>query len=69
VRLLLRALPVFAATLNATDPLPVPVAPDVIVIHAALLLAVQEHPAAVATENAAPTTPPAPNDWLLGLIS
>ena len=36
-----RGPPVFAATVNATDPLPLPLAPDVTVIQPALLLAVQ----------------------------
>ncbi len=36
----LRAEPVFAPTLKPTDPLPVPLAPDVTVIHDALLVAV-----------------------------
>jgi hypothetical protein len=44
-----RAPPVFAATLNPTAPFPVPVAPDVTVIHCALLLAVHAHAAVVVT--------------------
>jgi hypothetical protein len=44
-----RAAPVFAVRLRATDPLPVPVAPEVTVIHAALLVAVHEHPSPVIT--------------------
>ena len=36
----LRAAPVFLATLYVTLPLPVPLAPSVIVIHASLLTAV-----------------------------
>jgi hypothetical protein len=43
----------FAVTEKLTDPLPVPVAPVVTVIHAALLLAVQVHAPAVLT----PTDP------------
>jgi hypothetical protein len=35
--------------LNATDPFPVPLAPDVIVSHAALLVAVHAQPAVVVT--------------------
>lgn len=42
-------LAVFAAMENATPPLPLPVAPDVIVSHAALLAAVQVQPASVVT--------------------
>jgi hypothetical protein len=40
VRVPVLAAPVFAATLNATLPLPVPLAPEVMVIHEALLVAV-----------------------------
>jgi hypothetical protein len=51
-----RAAPVFAATLYATVPLPVLLVPDVIVIHEALLDAVQAHvdPALTATEPVPP---------------
>ena len=49
VRVPVRALPVFAATVNATEPLPLPVAPDVTVIHASLRLAVQAQPVPVDT--------------------
>ena len=44
-----RAAPVFAATLKATTPLPVPAAPDVTVSHTALLTAVHAHAAVVVT--------------------
>jgi hypothetical protein len=44
-----RALPVLAVTENATEPLPLPLAPDVIVSHASALDAVQAHPAAMFT--------------------
>ena len=44
-----RAPPVFAATVNATEPLPLPLAPDVTVIHASLRLAVQVQPVPVDT--------------------
>jgi hypothetical protein len=40
---------VFAATLYATLPLPLPVAPLVIVIHDALLVALHEHPVPAVT--------------------
>jgi hypothetical protein len=43
------ALLVFAATLYATFPLPVPVAPTPTVIQASLLTAVQLHPALAVT--------------------
>jgi hypothetical protein len=45
----LRALPVLAATVNATEPLPAPLAPAVTATHATLLVAVQSQPAAVVT--------------------
>ena len=44
-----RAVPVFAATLKPTTPLPVPAAPDVTVSHTALLTAVHAHVAVVVT--------------------
>jgi hypothetical protein len=46
-----KALPEFAATLSVTMPLPVPVAPPMIVIHGAALTAVQVHPAPAVTEK------------------
>jgi hypothetical protein len=45
----LRADPVLAATLNPTDPLPVPDAPDVTLIHCTPLVAVHVHPAPAVT--------------------
>jgi len=44
-----RSAPVFASTVNATGPFPLPVAPDVTAIHGALLVAVHVQPAAVVT--------------------
>ena len=44
-----RAGPVVAAAANVTVPAPLPLAPDVMVIHGALLDAVQAHPAAALT--------------------
>jgi hypothetical protein len=49
----LRAAPVFAAMLRPTEPLPVPDAPDVTVIHGAALAAVHAHPVVVVTATAA----------------
>jgi hypothetical protein len=51
-----RAAPVFEATLNVTEPFPVPVAPATTVIHGASLVAVREQPAPppMATVIAAP---------------
>ena len=51
----------FAATVKPTDPGPEPLAPDVIVIHAALLEAVQAHPAKVVMVTEL-VPPPAAND-------
>jgi hypothetical protein len=42
-------VPAFAATVNDTGPEPVPAAPELIVIHAALLTATQVHPAPAVT--------------------
>ena len=56
----LRAAPEFAATVNATVPLPLPVAPDEIVMNVALLVAVHAHPVAAVTDTD-PVPPAAPN--------
>lgn len=60
-------VPVFAATLSATVPLPVPAAPLVTAIHVTLLTAVHGHPAAAlsVTFNVPPA---AVADWLAGEI-
>jgi hypothetical protein len=55
----------FAAIVNATEPLPVPLAPDVIEIHDAPLLAVHRHPVCVVTA-AVPLPPLAATFWLVG---
>jgi len=52
-----RAAPVLAATVKPTEALPVPVAPDVIVIHDALLLAVHRHALVVVTMTGVPVPP------------
>jgi hypothetical protein len=55
-----------AATLNATVPLPLPVAPLVTVSHGvSLLTPVHEHPAAAVTV-VDPVPPAAVTDWLVG---
>jgi hypothetical protein len=59
---------VFAATLNATDPLPDPLEPAVTVIQLALLVAVHPHPAVAAT-LALPVPPPAGTAWLSGVTA
>jgi hypothetical protein len=51
-------VPAFAATVNDTVPVPVPAAPELIVIHAALLTAAHTHPAAAVTVLL-PAPPPA----------
>ena len=55
----LRAAPLFDATENATDPLPVPDAPLVIVIHDAFADAVHVQVLADAVTAADPVPPPA----------
>jgi hypothetical protein len=57
----------FAATVNATAPLPEPDAPLVTVIHDALEAAVHAQPPAVVTATD-PLPPVASNDWLVGAI-
>jgi hypothetical protein len=59
--------PVVAATLNCTSPFPLPLEPDVIVTHGALLVAVQAHPPPAVTVTL-PVPPPDPTDWLCGEI-
>lgn len=55
-----RAAPVFAATVNATAPLPVPDAPPVIVSHATLAVAVQAQELAEAVTVIDPEPPVSP---------
>jgi hypothetical protein len=57
-----RAGPMFAPTLNPTEPFPLPLAPDVTVIHVALLTAVHRHPACVDTATV-PASPDAAAFW------
>ena len=59
---------VFAAALNATGPAPLPLAPDVTVSHAALLVAVQAHPVGAVTVTE-PEPPAADNAWLVAEIA
>ena len=54
----------FAATAYATVPLPLPLLPEVIVIQATLLLAVQAQPDAVVTFSV-PVVALAATDWLV----
>ena len=49
-----RARPVFAAAFTVTVPLPLPLAPDVIVSHDALLVVVHAHPEAADTATLIP---------------
>lgn len=53
----LRVAPGFAAAVNATVPLPLPLAPEVMVIHDAPVAAVHEHPLGAVTLND-PVPPP-----------
>jgi len=53
---------VFAATLNVAVPLPLPLAPDVIVIHDALLCAVHAQPPGADTDIGPPAPPPNGNE-------
>jgi hypothetical protein len=65
----LRAAPVFAATVKPTDPLPVPLAPEVTVIQDALLTAFQVHVLTdVVTAIGVPAPPAAATDALFGAI-
>jgi hypothetical protein len=59
-------LPEGAAALYATDPLPVPLAPEVTVIQSALLLAVHAQPLAVETATVPVADPEM--ETLVGLI-
>jgi hypothetical protein len=59
---------VFAAPLKFTVPLPFPLAPLVIVSHAALLVAVQLQPVWAVTADE-PVPPAAASCWLVGLIA
>ena len=54
--------------MKPTEPLPAPLAPEVMVSHAALLDAVHAQPAPAVTETADPLPPAAPIDWLVGAI-
>ena len=58
----LRERPLFDATLNVTEPVPLLLAPDSIVIHDALLRAVQAQPLGADTDTATPLAPPNGND-------
>jgi len=63
-----RAPPMFAATLIATVPLPVPLAPEVIDNQDALVVTVHVHPAAAVTAIGPAVQPPAPVVKVVGLI-
>jgi hypothetical protein len=59
-----RDVPVLAATVKVIDPLPLPVVPEVTVIHGTLLAAVHAHPAAALTVTGVPGPPAAAMVWL-----
>ena len=63
----LRALPVLAATLKPTVPFPLPLVPEVIVSHDALLLAVHAHPLVVVTATL-PLDAVSGAFWLVGAM-
>jgi hypothetical protein len=63
----LRAAPLLAAALNATAPLPLPLAPFVIVIHDAFDDAVHAQPLPLVTATV-PLPPVASTDWVVGEI-
>ena len=68
VRVPVRAPPLFAATLNPTEPLPLPDAPLAIVIHDAFEAAAQAQSAPLVTATA-PVPPGASNVWDAGEIA
>lgn len=57
-----------AVTLNPTEPLAVPLAPDVTEIHAALLVAAHGQPFAVETPIGVPVPAAAGRDWFVGVM-
>ena len=63
----LRAAPLFAATVNATEPLPLPLVPLAIVIHDTFEDAVHAHPLLLVTVTV-PLPPVASTDWVVGEI-
>ena len=63
-----RAAAVFAATANATVPLPVPEAPPVTVSHGAFALAVHAHVLAEAVTATVPDAPVSATFWPVGEI-
>jgi len=62
-----RAAPAFDATLNATDPMPLPDAPLVSVIQASFAVAVHAQPAPAVTPTL-PVPPAESTAWLFGEI-
>jgi hypothetical protein len=64
-----RAPPPLVPTVKPTVPFPVPLPPDVIVIHDALLVAVQPHAVPVVTLTVGPAPPLPLIDALVGLIT
>jgi hypothetical protein len=63
-----RAGPVFGSTLNRTEPFPLPLAPDVMLIHGALLVAVHVQPPVVDTCTFVSLSPLAGTDRAVGSI-
>ena len=58
----------FSATRNTTFPFPLPLSPDLTVIHGALLVAVQVHNGGAETDDVT-SPPPLDDDLLDGLIA
>ena len=63
-----RAAPLFGNALKPTDPFPLPLAPDVMDSHAALLTAVHVQPDCVWTEIEGPAPPAAATDTVNGAV-
>jgi hypothetical protein len=64
-----RAGPALAVTFMLTEPSPLPVDPDLTVIHPALLVAVHAQPAAAVTLTAGAVEAPAPTEAVAGLTA
>ena len=62
-----RSAPVFATAVNETEPGPEPLAPDVMLSHDALEVALHVHPAVVSTEIGPPAPPLVSTDAVVGL--
>ena len=68
MRVPFRLGPAFAATSNTTEPLPLPLAPAVIVSHGTVLVAVHGQPVPAETATVLPAVLAAVTERLVGLI-